>query len=91
MFNTLTGILGTRWDPTFIPAPVEHGADGALRRICCPSCEHSRIFFFYLSSYQIQPFNADALLTLIKRLVALEARWIPRARGVSWPSLMLQS
>jgi len=30
-----------------------------------------------------QPFDADALLTLIKRLVALEERWIPRARGCS--------
>ncbi|KAI0264978.1 branched-chain amino acid aminotransferase II [Gloeopeniophorella convolvens] len=28
-------------------------------------------------------FNADALLVLIKRLVALDARWIPRARGCS--------
>jgi hypothetical protein len=44
-----------------------------------------------------QPFNASALLTLIKRLVVLDARWIPRARGCSfyirptiigtWPSL----
>lgn len=43
--------------------------------------------FLYLrshqSGYRHQPFNADALLTLIKRLVALEARWIPRARGCS--------
>jgi branched-chain amino acid aminotransferase len=31
----------------------------------------------------LPPFNADALLILIKRLVALEARWIPRARGCS--------
>jgi branched-chain amino acid aminotransferase len=30
-----------------------------------------------------QPFDGDALLVLIKRLVALEARWIPRARGCS--------
>jgi branched-chain amino acid aminotransferase len=30
-----------------------------------------------------QPFDANALLTLIKRLVALDARWIPRARGCS--------
>jgi hypothetical protein len=30
-----------------------------------------------------QPFDASALLTLIKRLVALDARWIPRARGCS--------
>jgi branched-chain amino acid aminotransferase len=30
-----------------------------------------------------QPFDASALLTLIRRLVALEARWIPRARGCS--------
>lgn len=28
-------------------------------------------------------FSQDAVLTLIKRLVALEARWIPRARGCS--------
>lgn len=28
-------------------------------------------------------FDADALLTLIKRLVAIESRWIPRARGCS--------
>ncbi|KAI0297532.1 branched-chain amino acid aminotransferase II [Multifurca ochricompacta] len=31
----------------------------------------------------LPPFNADALLTLIKRFVALEARWIPRVRGCS--------
>jgi len=30
-----------------------------------------------------QAFDADALLTLIRRLVALEERWIPRARGCS--------
>ena len=30
-----------------------------------------------------QSFNADALLILIKRLVAIDARWIPRARGCS--------
>jgi branched-chain amino acid aminotransferase len=30
-----------------------------------------------------QPFDADALLTLIRRLVTLEERWIPRARGCS--------
>ncbi|KAI0247839.1 branched-chain amino acid aminotransferase II [Lactifluus subvellereus] len=31
----------------------------------------------------LPPFDGDALLVLIKRLVALEARWIPRARGCS--------
>ncbi|KAI9452412.1 branched-chain amino acid aminotransferase II [Lactarius psammicola] len=31
----------------------------------------------------LPPFDADALLILIKRLVAIEARWIPRARGCS--------
>ena len=30
-----------------------------------------------------QAFDADALLILIKRLVAIESRWIPRARGCS--------
>jgi branched-chain amino acid aminotransferase len=32
---------------------------------------------------RIQPFDADTLLTLIKRLVGLEVRSIPRARGCS--------
>jgi len=31
----------------------------------------------------LPPFDADALLTLIKRLVALDDRWIPQARGCS--------
>ncbi|KAI0288885.1 branched-chain amino acid aminotransferase II [Russula brevipes] len=31
----------------------------------------------------LPPFDPDALLTLIKRLVATEERWIPRARGCS--------
>ncbi|KAH9067019.1 branched-chain amino acid aminotransferase II [Lactarius deliciosus] len=31
----------------------------------------------------LPPFDADALLILIRRLVAIEARWIPRARGCS--------
>ncbi|KAH9024051.1 branched-chain amino acid aminotransferase II [Lactarius pseudohatsudake] len=31
----------------------------------------------------LPPFDADALLILIRRLVAIEARWIPRARGYS--------
>ena len=55
------------------------------------------LFFFFFSffsrpavtphppppHYYHKPFDADALLALIKRLVALEARWIPRARGCS--------
>ena len=42
-----------------------------------PSYLYSHVIAYY------QPFDANALLTLIKRLVALEARWIPRARGCS--------
>ncbi|KAI0280449.1 branched-chain amino acid aminotransferase II [Russula brevipes] len=45
---------------------------------------HPRLFPTSLRpDHTPQPFDPDALLTLIKRLVATEERWIPRARGCS--------
>ena len=41
------------------------------------------ISFLVSSDMYFQAFDADALLVLIKRLVEIESRWIPRARGCS--------
>ncbi|KAH9992507.1 hypothetical protein BJV74DRAFT_884634 [Russula compacta] len=94
--RTRTGISWTRWDAAFIPTSSNHGTDSMLRQTSLPSHQHSPLpqlssFLFSRSLltpptwalHYYKPFDADILLTLIKHLVALEACWIPRARGCS--------
>jgi branched-chain amino acid aminotransferase len=54
----------------------------SAERVALPVCTTTRSFLVS-SDTHFQAFDADALLILIKRLVAIESRWIPRARGCS--------
>ena len=85
-----TGISGNRWHAMFIPASSKHGMDGTLCQTSRPSCKRSYSLYFLLFPIDADAppgpsttshSDADTLLTLINRLVALEACWVPFARG----------
>jgi hypothetical protein len=49
---------------------------------------HIRIHEFNLLIYRLQPFDGDALLTLIQQLIKIESRWIPNLPGYIRPTII---
>ena len=66
-----------QWSPSSFPASTEYREDATFSWTRCPLCGYHH-FFLVSADILLQPFDA---YILIKRLIVIKARWIPRARG----------
>ena len=82
LFEGMKAYLGPDGEPRlFRPNLNMKRMKTSAERVALPVSSKNVLKYCLLSNQK--PIDADALLTLIKKLVAIEKRWIPRLPGYS--------